>query len=121
MKLSRILEINNILKSIIDNTQIKIDALLKFRMLGIMKQLEPSVVNFETVRNEKIREYGKEEDGTIAIPQDDEAALGRFTKDMEELLESEVKIKLSQLKPQEIFDRGIPAEFLVELYDIIAK
>ena len=37
IKLGNVLEINNVLKSIIDNTELKIDALFKFKLLGIMK------------------------------------------------------------------------------------
>ena len=60
IKLGNVLEINNVLKSIIDNTELKIDALFKFKLLGIMKSFEIPIANFEIIRNEKIKEYGKE-------------------------------------------------------------
>ena len=44
IKLGNVLEINNVLKQIIDNSELKIDALFKFRLLGIMKNLEESIV-----------------------------------------------------------------------------
>ena len=47
IKLGNILEINNILKQIIDNTELKIDALFKFKLLGIMKSFEIPIANFE--------------------------------------------------------------------------
>ena len=55
IKLGNILEINNVLKSIIDNTELKIDALFKFKLLGIMKSFEIPIANFEVIRNDKIR------------------------------------------------------------------
>ena len=60
IKLKDILQINNILKAIIENSEIKIDPLFKFKLLGILKNIEIPIMNFETIRNEKIREYGKE-------------------------------------------------------------
>ena len=59
IKLATVLQLNNLLKSIIDNTELKIDSLFKFRLLGIMKNIENPVNNFETIRNYKIREYYK--------------------------------------------------------------
>ena len=55
IKLGNILEINNVLKQIIDNTELKIDALFKFKLLGIMKSFEMPVANFDAIRNEKNR------------------------------------------------------------------
>ena len=62
IKLGIVLDLNAMLKAIIDNTELKIDSLLKFKLLGILKNIEIPVNNFEAVRNEKIREYGKEND-----------------------------------------------------------
>ena len=56
IKLGIVLELNNMLKAIIDNTELKIDSLLKFKLLGMLKNREIPVNNFEAVRNEKIRE-----------------------------------------------------------------
>ena len=59
MKLKEILNLNQVIKLIIDNKELKIDSLLKFRLLGILKDIEPSVSNFEIIRNENIREFGQ--------------------------------------------------------------
>ena len=68
LKLEEVLKINNTLKTIIDDLQTKINVLLKFRLLGIMKSIEPFVSSFDVIRNEKIIEYGKEnEDGNFQI------------------------------------------------------
>ena len=56
IKLGIVLDLNAMLKVIIDNTELKIDSLLKFKLLGILKNIEIPVNNFETIRNEKIRE-----------------------------------------------------------------
>lgn len=94
LKLKNVLEINSILKLIIDNDKLKIDPLFKFKLLGIMKNIEIPVTNFSTIRDEKIMEYGKEaedENGnkTIAIPADDKELLNKFTKEINNILESE--------------------------------
>ena len=120
IKLSTVLEVNNIVKAIIDNTDLKIDPLFKFKLLGIMKNLEVPVNNFETIRNEKIKEYGKEsDDGNIAISKDDENAIEKFTKDLNTVISSEVEVAIEKLKATDVFDKGVPADYLVGLYPII--
>lgn len=122
IKLGNILEINNVLKSIIDNTELKIDALFKFKLLGIMKSFEVPIVNFETIKNEKIREYGKEnEDGNISISIDDKDAIEKFTKDLNKIIESDIEVNIHKLKPTDVFDKGLPADYLVRLYPIIEE
>ena len=54
IKLGTVLDLNAMLKAIIDNTELKIDSLLKFKLLGILKNIEIPVNNFETIRNENI-------------------------------------------------------------------
>lgn len=122
IKLGNILEINNVLKSIIDNTELKIDVLFKFKLLGIMKSFEIPIANFETIRNEKIREYGKEnEDGNISISNDDKDAIEKFTKDLNKIIESDIEVNIQKLKPTDVFDKGLPADYLVRLYPIIEE
>ena len=122
IKLSTILELNNMLKAIIDNTELKIDSLLKFKLLGILKNIEIPVNSFEAVRNEKIREYGKENDeGNISISVDDTESMEKFTNDLNEVINSEVEVNIQKLKPIDIFDKGLPAEYLVGLYSIIEE
>lgn len=122
IKLSTVLELNNMLKAIIDNTELKIDSLLKFKLLGILKNIEIPVNNFEAIRNEKIREYGKENDeGNIGISADDTESMEKFTKDMNEVINSDVEVNIQKLKPTDVFDKGIPADYLVGLYSIIEE
>ena len=122
IKLSTVLELNNMLKAIIDNTELKIDSLLKFKLLGILKNIEIPVNNFEAVRNEKIREYGKENDeGNIGISADDTESMEKFTNDMNEVINSDVEVNIQKLKAADVFDKGLPAEYLVGLYSIIEE
>ena len=122
IKLSNVLELNNMLKAIIDNTELKIDSLLKFKLLGILKNIEIPVNNFEAVRNEKIIEYGKENDeGNIGISVDDTESMEKFTKDMNEVINSVVEVNIQKLKATDVFDKGLPAEYLVGLYSIIEE
>ena len=122
IKLSNVLDLNNMLKAIIDNTGLKIDSLLKFKLLGILKNIEIPVNNFEAIRNEKIREYGKENDeGNIGISADDTESMEKFTKDMNEVINSDVEVNIQKLKAVDVFDKGLPAEYLVGLYSIIEE
>ena len=126
MRLKDILNINQILKMIIDNSELNIDTLLKFKLLGIMKNIEVLVNNFEIIRNEKIREYGKETEDkngnkTIGIDIDDKECMKKFSDDLNKILDSDVEINIQKLKPSDIFDKGLPAEYLVGLYSIIEE
>ena len=122
IKLGTVLDLNAMLKAIIDNTELKIDSLLKFKLLGILKNIEIPVNNFEAVRNEKIREYGKENDeGNIGISADDTESMEKFTKDMNEVINSDVEVNIQKLKATDVFDKGLPAEYLVGLYSIIEE
>ena len=126
IKLGNVLEINNVLKQIIDNTELKIDALFKFRLLGIMKNLEVPIANFNVIRDEKIKEYGKEledENGnkSIGIDANDKDAIAKFSKDINKVIDSEVDVNIEKLKAIDIFDKGLPTEYLVKLYPIIEE
>ena len=126
IKLGNILEINNVLKSIIDNTELKIDALFKFKLLGIMKNFEIPIANFEVIRNEKIKEYGKEledENGnkSIGIDANDKDTIVKFSEDINKVIESEVDVNIEKLKAIDVFDKGLPTEYLVKLYPIIEE
>lgn len=123
MKLKEIMVLNQILKNIIDqDTDRKIQALFKFKILGILKNMESPIANFEVIRNEKIKEYGTEgEDGTISIPEDNEKIMKQFTEDLNSLMESEVEISIEKLKAEDVFNAGVPADYLVGLYGIIEE
>lgn len=122
MKLETVLQLNNTLKTIIDKNDLKIDPLFKFRLLGVMKNIEVPVLNFETIRNEKIREYGKKNtDGNIEIPNDDKEMREKFLKDLNDIINSDVEVNIQKLKPIDVFNKGLPAEYLVSLYPIIEE
>ena len=126
IKLGNVLEINNVLKQIIDNSELKIDALFKFRLLGIMKNLEVPIANFNVIRDEKIKEYGKEledENGnkSIGIDANDKDAIAKFSEDINKVIESEVDVSIEKLKAIDVFDKGLPTEYLVKLYHIIEE
>ena len=126
IKLGNILEINSVLKQIIENSELKIDALFKFRLLGIMKNLEVPIANFTVIRDEKIKEYGKEledENGnkSIGIDANDKDAIAKFSEDINKVIDSEVDINIEKLKAIDVFDKGLPTEYLVRLYPIIEE
>lgn len=122
IKLGIVLDLNAMLKAIIDNTELKIDSLLKFKLLGILKNIEIPVNNFEAIRNEKIREYGKENDeGNIGISAEDTESMEKFTNDLNEVINSEIEVNIQKLKATDVFDKGLPAEYLVGLYSIIEE
>lgn len=124
LKLSEVLNLNNVIKAIIDepDKNTKTDALLKFKLLGIMKNIELHVTNFEVIRNEKIREYGKtDENNNISISPEDTEAISKFTQDINTLLNSDVTVTIDKLKAADVFDKGVPAEYLVELYSIMEE
>lgn len=118
-KTGEILSLNQTLKMIIDDQEANVDALFKFRLLGIMKSIEGHVANFETIRNEKIVEFGKEtEDGDIRVPKD---AIKKFNDSLTEVINSEVHINIDKLKASDVFNKGVRAEYLMGLYPIIEE
>ena len=122
MKLGEVMNLNQTLKSIIDDNSTKMDSLFKFKLLGIMKSLESHVSNFEIIRNEKIMEYGTEtENGNVQIPKDDTEAIRKFNDSLMEVLNSDVTIRIEKLKSSDVFDKGVKAEYLMGLYPIIEE
>lgn len=120
MKLANVIKLNNTIKAIIDNSDIKVEALFKYKLLGILNDLESHINNFEIIRNEKIREYGKEtDDGKVEISSKNADAIKKFNNDMISVLNSEITININKLKAEEVFDKGVKAEYLTGLYPII--
>ena len=71
MKLNYIITLNTIIENLINNVQ-GITPSLKFKFLGIMRELSPHINNFETIRNDLIRKYGKtDEQGMIKVEKED--------------------------------------------------
>lgn len=122
LKLGEVLNLNQILKIIIDDSESKIDSLLKFKLLGIMKSIEPLIQNFEIIRNEKINEYGeKTDDGRASIPAENKEAIEKFNADIKKLINEEVAVNITKFKLSDIFDKGLKAEHLLGLYPIIEE
>ena len=122
LKLGEVLNLNQILKIIIDDSESKIDSLLKFKLLGSMKSIEPLIQNFEIIRNEKINEYGeKTDDGRVQISVENKDAIKKFNEDINKLANEEISININKFKPSDIFDKGLKAEYLIGLYPIIEE
>ncbi|MBQ4523315.1 MAG: hypothetical protein IJA10_10250 [Lachnospiraceae bacterium] len=122
LKLGEVLNLNQTLKVIIDDTESKIDSLLKFKLLGVMKSIEPLIQNFEIIRNEKINEYGeKTDDGRVQISVENKEAIQKFNEDINKLANEEVSVVITKFKPDDIFDKGLKSEYLMGLYPIIME
>lgn len=121
MKVRELIVLNQFIKNLIDcDTEQKIQTVFKFKLLGILKNMEIPIANFEIIRNEKIKEYGiEDENGMISIPEENESLMKQFTEDLNELLESEVSFPVEKLNIDEVFLAGVSAEDLVGLYGIM--
>lgn len=121
IRLEDLLNVNSTLKEIINNGK-TVDSLFKFKLLGMMKAMEGHVANFETIRNEKIVEYGRETgDGSFQIDREDKETVDKFKKSLEEILDSLVHVDVEGLKPSEVFNKGVDAEYLIGLYPVIRE
>lgn len=121
LKLATILSVNDVLKQVIDDEAVT-DVALKFKLLTAAKALENPVAQFELLRNQKIKEYGQEDDqGTITIDVRDSTAIQSFREAMETLMDTGVTLSLTKLKSREVFNKGLSPEALVGLYDIMEE
>lgn len=138
MLVKDVLKYNRIIKAIIDNTT-DVNALVKFKLLGMLKQFEPTILNYETIRVEKINEYGKpSDDGDMGIfppkkedfDNDDEYkkahkefedTIKKFSDDLSEVEEAEADIEIKKFKYTDIMDAGLPADYLVAIFDLIEE
>ncbi len=122
MNVNQVIKLNTVIKNIIDDETMKIDSVIKFKLLSIMKTFEPTVANFELIRNEKIREFGKtDEDGNVRIDAEDKETMNLFHESLEDVLNSKITVRFEKISAKDIFNKGIPAEYLVALYDIIQE
>ena len=123
LKLGEVLTINENIKNVIENKDLKLDALFKFRLLGIMKQFESFVNNFNVVRNEEVVEYGtkSDEDNKYKIDVKDKETMEKFVKDLSDVTNCEVSVNIEMLKAKDIFDIGLPSNVLMALYPIIKE
>ncbi len=119
MTLLEVLNIHGTISEIINNEK-KIDCKLKFHLLGILHEIDTPVKNFERIRNEKIREYGTEDtEGNITIDSKDTDTLTKFSQSLQDLLQEQIIVNLPRLKATDIFNSGLNAKYLVELYPIM--
>lgn len=122
IRLAEILSINAAIKAIIDNESLEVSPLLKFKLLGIMKCLEPFIMNYETVKNEAVRKYGKtDENGNIEVSPKDSESWKAFMEELNPVINSEADVELTPLKPEEIFNSGVTSDYLMKLYSIIGN
>ena len=121
LELYKVINANEILKRIIDNKDLNINFISKFRLLGFMKSIEPVVANFELVKNEKIKEYGNEdENGQISINAEEEPEkFKKYQEEINELLSA--CVETDTIKAEEVIDKDIPADALVAIYDLICE
>lgn len=138
MTIRELLDYNSSIKAIIDNAK-DVNALVKYKLLTMCKQIEPIEETVEKVRLEIINKYGtKKEDGSVGIWEParddyendsdyDEAVtkyhsnIEQFQNDMNSLLNSESDITIKKFKSSEIFDAGLPADYLLAIYNLIEE
>lgn len=120
IKLSKVTMLNEVIRSILNNKEYKIDVVTKFQMLGILKSFETPLMNIDTIKNEKIMEYGTtNEEGGIYIDQSNVEKFSKFVTDMNELLNSDAEIDIEPLDAKIMSDIGLTADELMVLYDIM--
>ena len=138
LTVGKVIEYNRIIKAIVDNAS-DVNALVKFRLLGMCKQFEPIVANFEIIREEKIKQYGTtKENGNIGIfmpvktdfenDEDYDKAMKEFedtvdklNAELDEILKSDSELKLIKFKYTDIIDAGLPSDYLLAIYDLIEE
>lgn len=138
MTIKEILQYDRTIKAIVDNSK-NVNALIKFKLLGMCKQFEPIIINFQTIRNEKITEYGTEDESggiSIALPQRDnfesddeynnalneyEETMAKFNEELDQILDSEADITIKKFKVSDIMESGISSNYLVGIYDLIEE
>ena len=122
MKVEEIYKIYTTIEKLLDAPDIKLDTRLKFRFLTIMKNLEPVAESIDTLRDDKIREYGTRDDsGTFSINKSDTKAVEMLQKDMQELFSTDMDISIPKLDAEELFSAAIPSACLLALYSIIQE
>lgn len=122
LKLGEVINIYQALQGIIDDEKSNIEALFKFKLLGMMKKLDVHIQNFEIIKNDKIKEYGvKMEDGNIGIPPENEELMEKFKKSLEPVLLSDIDVDIEKFKAREICSQGVRSNYLLGLYSIIEE
>lgn len=122
LKLNEVINMNTVIKNIISDKNIELDSLAKFKFLGIINSFKGHIENFEVIRNEKILEYGKDnEEGQKYIDTKDTETLKKFSEELSLILNSEVTVNIEKIKIDNIFDKGISIDYLTVLYPIMEE
>ena len=127
LKIYNVINIYTTVKALIENDNLN-DSILKFKMLGILKSLETSMSNYQTIQYDTIKELGTpvfndngDETGNYTIPTENKEAVEKYIQTMNKLGETEIDISLDTFKASVIFNKGIAAEQLIHLYPIIEE
>ena len=121
MKLKEIDQINYVLTTLLDDKSVVLSTKTKFKMLTILKQLEPITTNISTIKQEKIVEYGvKDDDGNYYVNINSDN-YQKFKKDMDELYSTDTDIQIQKFKAEDLFEFHLPSKYLVGLYDLIEE
>lgn len=138
MKVIEALKYNDAIRHMIDNTPV-LDSYVKFKLLGVIKLLEPTVENYNKVREDIILKHStSRDDGSIGIfepnredftddadyeaaRKDYEAARDAFSQENAHILDSEADITLPKINYREIMNSGLSSADLTAIYDLIEE
>ena len=138
MKIREVLKYNRIIKNIIDS-DMDVSPLVKFKLLGMLKQFSPVLDDFESVRNEMIQKYGSPSPnggfGIFSPNPDDfengedykkaaeeyEGIIGKFNNELDKIADSEANFEVQKFNYADIMNAGIPADYLLDLYELIEE
>lgn len=122
MKISDIVKLNSVVREIVDNKDLAIKSVFKFKLFTILKDIEPVITNFETVKNEKILEFGEQdENGNYSIKQENTEAVKKFMDAITPVLESDIEVEIHMLKSCDVFDSGLDTDRIIGLMEIVKE
>jgi hypothetical protein len=120
LNLNNVINIYTLIMNFLKDENTELTAVFKFQLLGIVKGFESAVQNFETIRNEKIREYGEENDnGDFTINPENKENFEKFQKEISSVLDTEITMSVTKLKAEDVFKVITDPKALVILYPII--
>lgn len=128
MTVNEVLDYNKLIKTIIDEDK-DITALAKFKLLGMCKQFEEVVKNYDDVRDACIRKYGTVgEDGVakVVVPnensdQDVKDAYNNLVAELNAVLDSKADIEITKFNYEDVINAGLSSDYLIALYDLIEE
>jgi hypothetical protein len=120
LNLNNVVNIYTLIMNLLKDENTDLTAVFKFQLLGIMKEFESVVQNFETIRNEKIREYGEKNDnGDVTVNPENKENFEKFQQEISSVLDTEVTVSVTKLKAEDVFKVITDPNALVILYPII--